>query len=169
MNKHTALVERMAQDIAEGRRPPPTTEEIEQHALELPAHRDLTIGEAAAMFGILPTTIRYYEDEGLLRVGRRHNGHRVFDRAALGDLLFVHGMRLSGMAVKDISRLRSLLAGAPGAACGTTASSLGADHREAARALLDTHAREVRLQIARLQIALAVTEHKTQHLIGETP
>lgn len=166
MDDHDALIERMAEDIASGRRPPPTSQEVEQHALELPTSGDLTIGETAAMFGILPTTIRYYEDAGLLRVGRRENGHRVFDRAALGDLLFVHGMRLSGMAVKDIARLRELLSGAPGDPCGT-ARSLEDAPRTAARELLEHHAAQVRLQIARLQIALAITEHKTEHLIGD--
>jgi DNA-binding transcriptional MerR regulator len=167
MDEHDALIERMAEAIAAGRRPPPTRQEVEHHALELPASGDLSIGETAAMFGILPTTIRYYEDAGLLRVGRRENGHRVFDRAALGDLLFVHGMRLSGMPVRDVARLRELLSDAPDDPCGATARGLDEAPRAAARDLLEHHAAQVRLQIARLQIALAVTEHKTDHLIGD--
>lgn len=155
MDQHEALIERMVDQIAAGKRPPPDAAEVDRHALDLPATRDLTIGEAAAMFGIKPTTIRYYEDAGLLLVSRRDNRHRVFDRESLGDLLFVHGMRLSGMGVKQIARLRGLLrADTPEARAETST-------------LLREHAEAVRRQIARLQISLAITEHKHDHLIGD--
>lgn len=155
MEQHEALIQRMVEQIAAGTRPPPDAAEVERHATELPETPDLPIREAAAMFGIKPTTIRYYEDSGLLRVCRRANGHRVFDQQALGDLLFVHGMRLSGMGVKDIASLRALLA-----------ADAAVTRAEAAE-LLQAHIRQVRHQIARLQISLAIAEHKHDHLIGE--
>lgn len=180
MDEHAALIEGIAEDIAAGRRPPPTSAEVEQHAFALPDAGELSIGQAAELFGILPTTIRFYEDSGLIEIARRANGHRRFDRRALGELLFIHGMRLSGMSVKDIARLRTLLgrdvtpvgvddfsATHRSLATGDEPAPLRAsDIAEAAR-LLDEHAQDVRLQIARLQIALAVTTHKKEHLIGE--
>lgn len=174
MYEHAALIERIAEDIAAGRRQPPTSAEVEQHALALPDAGELTIGEAAELFGILPTTIRFYEDSGLIEIARRTNGHRYFDRRALGELLFIHGMRLSGMGVRDIARLRVLLSrgASPVEPDGSPATweeptDLAATDRAEAVRLLDEHAQHVRLQIARLQIALAVTAHKREHLIGE--
>ncbi|MET0380834.1 MAG: MerR family DNA-binding transcriptional regulator, partial [Methyloceanibacter sp.] len=38
----------------------------------------MNIGEAAAQSGLPPKTIRYYEDIGLLRPGRRDNGFRDY-------------------------------------------------------------------------------------------
>lgn len=155
MHRFEALMASMVEEIAAGHRPPPTVAEIEEHARDLPQGEDLTIGEVASLFGILPTTIRYYESEGLLTVDRRPNGHRIFDRAAVGELLLVHGMRLSDMPIREIARLRDLLA------------ETGPAAREAAAELLSAHAQDTRRRIAHLQIALAITEHKTQTLIGD--
>lgn len=157
MHQHHALIETVVDEMIAGLRPPPTAAEIQDAVPDLPDAEDLSIGEVAEMFGILPTTIRYYESAGLLSVPRRAGGHRVFDRATLGELFLVHGMRLSDMPVREIARLRELLAGRTPAA------------RESAAALLDDHARETRRRIAHLQIALAITEHKTAYLTGDTP
>lgn len=157
MTEHRALIERMSEQIAAGLRPPPTAAEVDAYVEEMPDVEDVPIGRAAALLGILPTTIRYYEDAGLLCIPRRANGHRVFDRATLGDLLLVHAMRLSGMPVQEIARLREHLADPTPAG------------RSRATAPLEHHAERMRREIARLQITLAITEHKQQHLIGETP
>lgn len=152
MSTHHLLIEQIASEIAEGRREPPTTQEIAAYADDLPDVSDLSIGAAAQMIGIEATAVRYYEDAGLLSITRRGNGHRSFDRDALGELLFVHRMRLSGLPVRDIARLQSLL----------RLDSLEA--KREARELLEAHALDVRRQIAQLQISLAITEHKTDYL-----
>lgn len=155
MDSEELLIERIVDELVAGTRPPVTAADVEHYATQLPDVGDLTIGEAAALFGLTPSTVRYYEDAGLLRIPRRGNGHRVFDRAALGDLLFVHRMRLSGMPIDKIARLQVLLADdAPSA-------------REEASDLMHAHAEQIRRQIAQLQISLVLTEHKTHELIGE--
>lgn len=156
MTSHQLLIEQIADEIAAGRRLPPTAEDIEAYGDDLPDVADLTIGQAAAMIGIEATTVRYYEDEGLLSIPRRGNGHRRFDRDALGELLFVHRMRLSGLPVRDIAALQSHL------------GEDSDDARRRARDLLDRHALDMRRQIAQLQISLAITEHKTAYLTGGT-
>ncbi|SMX70824.1 MerR family transcriptional regulator [Brevibacterium linens] len=152
MSTHHLLIEQIADEIAEGRREPPTPDEVGVYADDLPDVSDLSIGAAAQMIGIEATTVRYYEDAGLLSVPRRGNGHRSFDRDALGELLFVHRMRLSGLPVRDIARLQTLL------------RRDTAEAQRDARELLEAHALEVRRQIAQLQISLAITEHKTDYL-----
>lgn len=152
MVNHQRYIDEIAEDIAAGRRSPPTNEEIIAYTEALPDVSDLTITEAATLIGLEPTTVRYYEDEGLLRIPRGGNGHRRFDRGTLDDLLFVHRMRLSGLSVRNIAVLRSLLADDT------------PDARQEARDLLIEHAGKVRRQIAQLQISLAITEHKIEHL-----
>ena len=110
MQDHQALIERLVEEIAQGRRQPPTLQEVSSHvdAGEGPA-ADLSVSAAAALFGMEASTVRYYEDAGLLTVPRRSNGHRVFTARALDELLFVHRLRLSGMPIRQIARLRELM------------------------------------------------------------
>lgn len=49
----------------------------------------MLIGEAAIQLGMSPSTLRYYEELGLVRVERRA-GRRVYGTAELRRLAFVH-------------------------------------------------------------------------------
>lgn len=181
MQDHQALIERLAEEIAQGRRQPPTLQEVGSHvdAGEGPA-ADLSVSAAAAQCGMEASTVRYYEDAGLLTVPRRSNGHRVFTARALDELIFVHRLRLSGMPIRQIARLRELMGedsdDGQGSQRGRTGQA-GQDDGDPtgrvrpstedlaqARGLLDGHAAAIRRQIAQLQVSLAITEYKISTL-----
>lgn len=64
------------------------------------------IGEAATLSGLPATTIRYYEDEGLIPPADRTTaGHRVYDDRDVARLRFVHRARTLGMPVDDLADL----------------------------------------------------------------
>lgn len=50
----------------------------------------ITIGEAAKRLGLNASTLRYYEDRGLVRPAGRRAGRRMFGPAKLRRLAFVH-------------------------------------------------------------------------------
>ncbi|MDI6409036.1 MerR family transcriptional regulator [Streptomyces albus] len=80
----------------------------------------MRIGDAAALVGVTPRALRYYEQRGLLRVRRNAVGHREYDEAELRRLRLVRGLLEAGLTVEDaheiLARLRSGPAAAPGAA-----------------------------------------------------
>ncbi|WP_415852623.1 MerR family transcriptional regulator, partial [Streptomyces albus] len=49
----------------------------------------MRIGDAAALVGVTPRALRYYEQRGLLRVRRNAVGHREYDEAELRRLRVV--------------------------------------------------------------------------------
>lgn len=69
----------------------------------------MNIGEAAARSGISAKMIRYYEETGLLAApGRRANGYRDYDDAAVAALRFVRRARDLGFAAGDTAALLAL-------------------------------------------------------------
>ncbi|SFB10171.1 DNA-binding transcriptional regulator, MerR family [Lentibacillus halodurans] len=69
----------------------------------------LTIKEVAERASISPSTIRYYDDQGLLPfVQRDKNGYRLFKEEALFWLEFIGIMRSVGMSVKTLQRFTQL-------------------------------------------------------------
>ena len=62
-----------------------------------------TVGEAAKILGVAPSTIRYYDKEGLLPfVERSGGGIRVFREKDFGWLFIVECLKKSGLSIKDI-------------------------------------------------------------------
>ena len=62
-----------------------------------------TIGEVAGILNIAPSTIRYYDKEGLLPfVERSAGGIRVFSESDLGWLKTISCLKSTGMPVKSI-------------------------------------------------------------------
>lgn len=62
-----------------------------------------TIGEMAAKLGVAPSTLRYYDKEGLLPfVGRTGGGSRVFLDSDYTFLKIIHCLKVTGMQIKDI-------------------------------------------------------------------
>lgn len=55
--------------------------------------REYSIGEAARIVGVSPSTVRLWEDQGLVATRRTHAGHRRFDSAGIQRLHEVHDMR----------------------------------------------------------------------------
>lgn len=71
--------------------------------------KDGTVGQVAALFGIAPSTVRYWDDQGLLRFGRNEeNNYRVPNVFTLLDVCDVMFYRALSLSVKDIRRLPNL-------------------------------------------------------------
>lgn len=68
----------------------------------------MNIGEAAALSGVPPKTIRYYEDIGLVRPPRTTNGYRAFGNDELRALAFVGRARSLGFSIEDCRTLLAL-------------------------------------------------------------
>lgn len=64
-----------------------------------------TVGEMAKKLNIAPSTLRYYDKEGLLPfVERSGSGIRMFQDSDLEWLTIIECLKKSGMAIKDIKR-----------------------------------------------------------------
>lgn len=64
-----------------------------------------TIGEMAKMLGIAPSTLRYYDKEGLLPfVERSESGIRVFKESDYEWLKVIECLKKTGMQLKDIRK-----------------------------------------------------------------
>lgn len=62
-----------------------------------------TIGETAKMLNISPSTLRYYDKEGLLPfVERSSGGIRVFKEEDFGWLFIIECLKKSGLSIKNI-------------------------------------------------------------------
>lgn len=62
-----------------------------------------TIGDIATKLNVAPSTLRYYDKEGLLPfVDRSSGGIRMFKESDLGWLMIINCLKQSGMPIKDI-------------------------------------------------------------------
>jgi MerR family redox-sensitive transcriptional activator SoxR len=118
---------------------------VESQRAAEPANEDLSIGAAAQWAGVATSTLRYWEELGLLDPGRRRGGHRVYDDAALDRLSLV---LLAQRADFTLAEIRQLLRGFPPRA------SAG----ERWRALVDRKQSEVEAKIDELRRMLDVLE-----------
>ena len=77
--------------------------------LPVPAADDgslLTTGEMARCSNNTLRTVRFYEEEGILRPARRTDGgHRLFLRSELDRLMLVTDMRLAGLSLDEIKNI----------------------------------------------------------------
>lgn len=70
--------------------------------------RQLSIGTVADRYGVPATTLRYWEQIGLLPAQERTAGQRRYDRDALRRIKFIRMAKQAGLALEDI---KALLAG----------------------------------------------------------
>lgn len=62
-----------------------------------------TVGEMAKIIGVAPSTLRYYDKEGLLPfVERSGSGIRIFGEQDLNTLSIIHCLKQSGLSIKEI-------------------------------------------------------------------
>ena len=61
-----------------------------------------TIGEVAEMMGVTPSTLRYYDQEGLLPEVNRVNGIRVFEDKDFAWLRILNCLKNTNMPIKKI-------------------------------------------------------------------
>jgi MerR family transcriptional regulator, redox-sensitive transcriptional activator SoxR len=72
------------------------------------AGRRVAIGTVADRYGVPATTLRYWEDIGLLPPQERSGGQRRYDLDALRRVMFIRMAKQSGLSLNAI---RTLLAG----------------------------------------------------------
>jgi DNA-binding transcriptional MerR regulator len=66
----------------------------------------LTTGEMARCSNNTLRTVRFYEEEGILRPARRTDGgHRLFERSELDRLMLVTDMRMAGLSLEEIKQI----------------------------------------------------------------
>lgn len=64
-----------------------------------------TIKEAAEIMNVTPTTLRYYDKQGLFPfMERRESGYRIFSENDILMLRVIECLKKSGMSIKDIRR-----------------------------------------------------------------
>lgn len=68
------------------------------------ARRGYTIKEAAALTGLPASTLRYYEQIGVIAPISRgaSSGHRVYDEGDLDQLMWIACLAATGMAIEDM-------------------------------------------------------------------
>jgi DNA-binding transcriptional MerR regulator len=102
----------------------------------------LTIGEVAREAGVAATTLRYYEQIGLVPAPTRVGGQRRYDGSVLARLEVIRLCKSAGFALEEIQLL--FADDAPG--------------RPASRALAEAKLAEIDAQMASLARARAVIE-----------
>ena len=69
---------------------------------------DHSIADAARLTGLAASTIRYYEELGLMPAATRaQNGRRIFDPSAIAQLSLLNDLRLAGMTLADIKEFQN--------------------------------------------------------------
>ena len=95
-----------------------------------------TIQEISEKTGLPTSTLRYYEEMGLLEpVGRAANGHRRYDEADLGRVEFIKKLRLTGMSLDSMRDFLNLYRG--GASTASQRREILEAHRQTVQARLD--------------------------------
>ncbi|MET4749220.1 MerR family transcriptional regulator [Bradyrhizobium sp. RT11b] len=65
----------------------------------------MQIGILAKRTGFTASRIRFYEAQGLISVGRRANGYRIYSPAALTALNIITSAQDAGFTLEEIRRL----------------------------------------------------------------
>ena len=110
-----------------------------------------TIRTMAARCGMTTHSLRYYERVGLIQpVGRARNGHRRYSDADEAWLNFLHCMRATNMPIREMQRYAALRENGD-------ASTLER------RKILEDHRAVIAAQIAALEKAHALLNHKIEN------
>ncbi|MBR7069420.1 MAG: MerR family transcriptional regulator [Oxalobacter sp.] len=107
-----------------------------------------SIRETAALIGVSPSTLRYYDKEGLLpTVERTAGGMRIFKDSDIEWLRIIDCLKKTGMSLKDIRQFIEMVQ--------------AGDRTIEARLAMFEHRREkVKEQIAELQKTLDILNYK---------
>jgi DNA-binding transcriptional MerR regulator len=112
-----------------------------------------SVAEAARLVGLSTHTLRYYEQQGLVRPARNASGYREYTASDLRRLVFLTRMRLSGMTMHDLKRYIGLVE--------QGASTIP----ERKRIMLEQRDR-IRRHLRELTLALETTEYKIRTYNG---
>jgi DNA-binding transcriptional MerR regulator len=112
-----------------------------------------SVAEAAALVGLSPHTLRYYEQQGLVRPARNSSGYREYSAFDLRRLVFLTRMRVSGMTMHDLTRYISLV-------------EQGASTIPERRSIMLEQRDRIKRQFRELALALETTEFKIRAYDG---
>jgi DNA-binding transcriptional MerR regulator len=112
-----------------------------------------SVAEAADLVGLSTHTLRYYEQQGLVRPARNAAGYREYSAFDLRRLIFLARMRLSGMTMHDLKRYIGLV---------EQGVSTVPDRR---RIMIEQRDR-IERQLRELALALETTEYKIRTYDG---
>lgn len=112
-----------------------------------------SVAEAADLVGLSAHTLRYYEQQGLVRPARNSSGYREYSAADLRRLVFLTRMRLSGMTMHDLKRYVALVE--QGASTIPERKRIMLDHRD-----------RIKRELRALTLALETTEYKIRAYNG---
>lgn len=116
----------------------------------------MRIGELAALAGVTPDTIRYYEREGLLTPpARTPSGYRDYDNVALDDLRFIRKGQTLGLRLADIRQAMAIASGG-GVPCDHVRATITARLQEVEQRIREL--REIRSTLKDGLARLAQTE-----------
>ncbi|MCK9871403.1 MerR family transcriptional regulator [Nocardiopsis dassonvillei] len=73
----------------------------------------MRVSELAERSGVAATTLRYYEERGLLPAQRSPAGYRLYDERALDRLTFITTAKRLGLGLEEIGELTALWAAHP--------------------------------------------------------
>lgn len=113
------------------------------------AEAELTISDIASETGLSTSTLRYYEQQGLMRdpIGRAPSSHRRYSAEDVRWIVFIGKLRETGMPIRDIRRYAAL--------------ARQGDHTTPERLeLLRQHRERVLAQLAVVQGSLAAIDYK---------
>jgi len=79
---------------------------MDRQASERKPHEELKIGQLSKLAGLPVATLRFYEEQGILRpMSRTASGYRLYDEEALRRLQFVSRARALGMSLRSIATI----------------------------------------------------------------
>jgi DNA-binding transcriptional MerR regulator len=107
----------------------------------------MSVTDTAALVRLSPHTLRYYEQEDLVRPARNASGYREYSAFDLRRLVFLTRMRMSGMTMRDLKRYIALVEQGP---------ATEAQRRDIMLAQRD----RIRRQLRELTLSLEATEYK---------
>lgn len=107
-----------------------------------------TIKQAAEMMNVTPTTLRYYDKQGLLPfMERKDSGYRIFSENDILMLRVIECLKKSGMPIKDIRQFSKWV-------------QMGDDSLQERYEMFLERKRAVEAQMAELQETLDFINHK---------
>ena len=109
-----------------------------------------TISEVSELLCIAPSTIRYYDAEGLLPFLQRVNGRRVFHESDLSSMRLIECLKNTGMSIRDIKTYFTL-------------AKQGDSTLEERRDIILKQKQSILDQIDGLKLNLKTIEHKEKY------
>ncbi len=109
-----------------------------------------TISEVSEMLCLPPSTIRYYDSQGLLPFLNRINGRRIFTESDVSSMKLIECLKHTGMSIHDIKEYFAL-------------AKLGDSTLVERQAIILKQKQAIKDQIEALKMNLKTIEHKEKY------